>query len=268
MALRLHWSDERYARIYCRDTLDWMALSWNAQALWMQLNRKATRSGRIDLGRVGLRGVAALVGRPDMAPEIEKALAELLADGCVRHEDDTLVIPDFRDAQEAATSGAERMRRLRERRAEMEASEAGARDETSPPEDEPPPPLSDETSRKVTRGYGTARTGRYGTARAPGNGTALPGREDAGSEAGDEREERRLGRVVFALDTWRTVADVASALGRRPGPVEDDLRALRREGFVESAERIPEGGGPSAGRVVHWRRVPSGDAAAAAGGRS
>ena len=83
MALRLHWPDERYARIYCRDTLDWLALSWDAQALWTALNRKATRAGRIDLGRVGRRGVAALVGRAELAERLAAALDELLVDGCV-----------------------------------------------------------------------------------------------------------------------------------------------------------------------------------------
>src|SRR5690242_5222631 len=127
MALRLDWSEERYARIYCRDTLDWQCLSWNAQALWMHLNRKATRSGRIDLGRSGLRGVPALVGRPDMRQELEQAMAELLGDGCVVLEGDVLVIPDFVEAQEAVSSGAKRMRELRERKREEGALASGDR---------------------------------------------------------------------------------------------------------------------------------------------
>lgn len=162
MALRLDWSEERYARIYCRDTLDWQTLSWNAQALWMQLNRKATRSGRIDLGRSGLRGVPALVGRPDM-PELHKAMQDLLDDGCVRLEGDVLVIPDFVEAQEAVSSGAKRMRELRERR----------REEEGEPGDSP---------------------GRTRGGACPANGcrlpdSDLPAREDGEAEAGGNREK-------------------------------------------------------------------------------
>jgi hypothetical protein len=302
MALRLAWSDERYVRVYVRDTLDWAALSWDAQALWCQLNRKATRTGRIDLGRVGRRGVAALLGRAELAERIDAALGELLEDGCVRLDGSALVIPDFVEAQEAVASGGKRMRELRERRREdvtepaasvTEASvtrtsrgqAAGASDETSPraraadvpgadrgaarPQQAPEDPGGgDETSRNVTRGYSTARKVQHGTdstvehgapADVPPTSRPLPAREAAGNEAGDLGPLQ--GRVLLTLDGWRTVADLAAALRRSPGRVEEDLRALRRECLVESAER----GSPP---VMHWRRISVAGEAAAAGGRS
>ena len=35
----MRWEDERYVRIYTRDTPSWMLLSWDAQALFLQLLR-------------------------------------------------------------------------------------------------------------------------------------------------------------------------------------------------------------------------------------
>jgi DNA-binding transcriptional ArsR family regulator len=267
MALRLQWSDERYVRIYTRDTLDWSALSWDAQGLWTALNRKATRTGRIDLGRVGRRGVAALVGRAELADRLGAALDELLADGCVRIEGSALVIPDFIEAQEAVSSGAKRMREHRERQREAEeeaASGATPGDAPSPSGDETSP--GDETSQNVTRGYSTAQHGTEGTARPPGRGAAVPAREDAGNGTGapagdalsrsfaaelDEeasREDRQRARTLCALGAaWRTVAEIAEALKRSPRKVESDLVDLRREGVVERQEV----GTPP---VMHWRR--------------
>jgi hypothetical protein len=88
MALRLHWPDERYVRIYIRDTPDWLGLSFDAQGLYCLLNRKADRRGRIALGRLGRKGVAAILHRIDLWPRLEPALAELEADGCIRVEGD------------------------------------------------------------------------------------------------------------------------------------------------------------------------------------
>jgi hypothetical protein len=251
MALRLHWSDERYVRIYCRDTIEWAALSWDAQALYVQINRKADRRGYIALGRVGRRGVAALLGRADLWCQVlEPALAELEADGCVRVEGDVLVIADFVEAQEAVSSGRARQAKYREgKRAGDEPSPDG--DETSP---------SNEASQKVTPGYSTAETARHGTARPPdAQGPTLAGDElsrsfAAALDAEPTREDRLRARVLAALgDGWRTCADVASALKRSPHAVEDDLLALRRKGVVERAER----GSPP---VFHWRLVVLGSA--------
>jgi hypothetical protein len=283
MALRLDWSEERYARIYCRDTLDWQCLSWNAQALWTALNRKATRSGRIDLGRSGLRGVPALVGRPDM-PQLMQAMDELLADGCVVLEGDVLVIPDFVEAQEAVSSGAKRMRELRERRREEDALANGDRlpdgelparevGGTEPGKGSPKAPLGpspmtaespvtptsrrvternagDESSQNVTRGYSTEREARHGAPGGP-QGDALSTTFAAELEAEASEDDVRKGRVLAAMGAeWRTPYEIAVALqGRRKRPDVDavvrDLAELQRRGLVERAER----GAPP---VTHW----------------
>lgn len=113
----MRWEDERYVRVYTRDTGDWLGLSFEAQALFLMLLRKVDRIGELHLGRRGLDSVPALLGHPDKAERLTPALRELLADGCVRLADDgaKLFVPNFLKAQEAAKSPAERKREQRER---------------------------------------------------------------------------------------------------------------------------------------------------------
>jgi hypothetical protein len=107
------WSNERYVRLYTRDTPDWLLLSWEARSLWMHLLRKFDRSGVIDLGRHGLRGLAATVLMPQEV--VERALPELVEDGCLVHNDQHLVAPNYLPANEASSSDAQRAREYRER---------------------------------------------------------------------------------------------------------------------------------------------------------
>lgn len=123
----MRWEDERYVRIYTRDTADWLALSFDAQALFVLLLRKIDRAGLLPLGKHGNRSVAAVLGQGALWPRLEPALEELLADGCIRIEGSTLVVPNFIEAQEAAMSD-------RQRKAEQRAR---ARDQAAPPRDDP-----------------------------------------------------------------------------------------------------------------------------------
>jgi hypothetical protein len=117
----MDWANERYVRVYTRDTADWDALSWQAQALFVLLLRKVDRSGVYDMGRQGGRAVANTLKMP---PElVESALDELLEDGCLEHHGRSLVVPNFLEAQEAAQSDRHRMREMRARRREIARSE-------------------------------------------------------------------------------------------------------------------------------------------------
>lgn len=117
----MRWEDERYVRVYTRDTVDWLRLSWDAQALLVQLLRKADRHGEIALGREGLEGVAILLGHRGLwASRIRPAIEELLADGCLVtrcHQESpvALVFRNFVAAQETRSSDAQRKRDQRER---------------------------------------------------------------------------------------------------------------------------------------------------------
>lgn len=102
----MRWEDERYVRVYTRDTPDWLALGWEAQALLMLTLRKVDRAGMLDLGKAGPRGLAALVGMP--AEVVEPALQTLLRDGCAAMSGSVLVFPNFIEAQETPQSDRQR----------------------------------------------------------------------------------------------------------------------------------------------------------------
>lgn len=110
----MDWSNERYVRIYTRDTADWLMLSWEARSVFLHLVRKADRAGVIELGKHGLRGVAVLISAPQDV--VESAVEELVADGCLEYGDNSLVIPNFIEAQEAKQSDTQRKRESRQRR--------------------------------------------------------------------------------------------------------------------------------------------------------
>lgn len=113
----MDWANERYVRVYTRDTADWLALSWQARALLMFILRKADRVGAIELGRHGIRGLAGVVGMP---PDVvDPAMQELLTDGAVQLVGSSLLVPNFIDAQEATASPTQRSREHRERKRDM-----------------------------------------------------------------------------------------------------------------------------------------------------
>lgn len=113
----MNWEDERYVRLYVRDTGDWCALSWDAQALLMHLFRKADRSGIVQLGKRGRANLPAMLGHGNEAVRIDSALSELVLDGCVElRGDNLLVIPNFTKAQEAKQSDRRRQEESRGKR--------------------------------------------------------------------------------------------------------------------------------------------------------
>jgi hypothetical protein len=112
----LDWSNERFIKLYTRDTADWMTLSFDAQALFMMILRKVDRAGRLELGRHGIKAVAVAIGHGSLWSRLEPALQELLADGCLQITSDhkTLLVRNFVEAQEARKSNAQRQRDFKE----------------------------------------------------------------------------------------------------------------------------------------------------------
>lgn len=117
----MNWPDERYVRVYTRDTTEWMLLGWEGQCVLVMMMRKADRAGIVDMGRHGPRGLAVLLGMP--VDIVTRGLEGLFADGCVERHDNKLVIRNFIEAQEAVASPAQRQRVYRER--ERDAIRAG-----------------------------------------------------------------------------------------------------------------------------------------------
>lgn len=109
----MDWANERYARLFVRDTPEWLILPWQAKALWPLLVRKFDRSGVLAT-RLGLRGVAVLVGLP--MDVVEPGVAALIEDGCLQLHELGYLAPNFLEAQETPQSDAIRKRESRERR--------------------------------------------------------------------------------------------------------------------------------------------------------
>lgn len=118
----MRWEDERYVRLYTRDTVDWLGLSFIAQGLFCLILRKVDRAGLLRLGKPGKRGVAIAIGFGGEWPRLEPALEELLVDGCIQIRGEHLVIPNFIEAQEATQSDAQRKRESRARDRDLKAS--------------------------------------------------------------------------------------------------------------------------------------------------
>ena len=109
----MRWDDERYVRIYTRDTAEWLALSWEARGLLMELLRKADRAGFVQTGKLEAKGLAALARMP--LDVVERALPELLEDGCLTRVEKGYLFGNFVAAQETRSNDAQRKRDQRER---------------------------------------------------------------------------------------------------------------------------------------------------------
>jgi hypothetical protein len=112
----MNWSDERYVRLYTRDTPEFAALPWQARLLWAALLRKMDRAGVLAV-RPGPRRIA-MVAALLQVPEdfVALGLAALLDDGCLVESELGYCAPNFIEAQECEMSDAQRQRESRGRR--------------------------------------------------------------------------------------------------------------------------------------------------------
>lgn len=143
----MRWEDERYVRLYTRDTITWKMLPWEGKALLALLFRKVDRAGLIDVGDYGAEGVAALVDLP--TDVVSEGLAALIKARTVQWAEGgtVLLVPNFLTAQEAHQSDAQRKRDQRERVV------AKAKLDAITPEMSHGVTKSHETGQKVTTGH-------------------------------------------------------------------------------------------------------------------
>lgn len=115
----MDWSEERYVRVYTRDTADLLAFGWEGRLVWYELLRKADRCGVIEHG-----------GDLDILPELLRVPPEIFRVGLERIvkrrsaqvTDRAIVIPNHVPANEAKQSDAHRQRESRARRRQMAMS--------------------------------------------------------------------------------------------------------------------------------------------------
>lgn len=111
----MDFANERYVRLYVRDTITWKRLGWDGQNVLTQLLRKADRSGVIDLGGVEPWEVpVVLCGAPE--DQARRGMARILELECAVQDGDRLVFPRYIEANECAQSDAQRQRESRAKR--------------------------------------------------------------------------------------------------------------------------------------------------------
>lgn len=110
----MNWSDERYVKVYARDTANWKMLPWEAKAVWLLLLRKLDGAGIVDTGSHDRNKVLALI--LDVPSDIvAKAIPALLADGTLVEVERGLLAPNFIDSQEARKTDTQSKRDQRQR---------------------------------------------------------------------------------------------------------------------------------------------------------
>lgn len=122
----MDWANERYVRVYIRDTGDWLMWPWQTRALLVFIFRKVDRSGVLHLGKGKLRALSAVVGMPE--EEVAIGLEPLIEDGCVQLSGDKLIVPNFMEAQETPQSDKLRKQASRERSREDAIASIGPRE--------------------------------------------------------------------------------------------------------------------------------------------
>ena len=144
----MDWTNERYVKLYTRDTTAMLMLAWDELALFWSLLRKVDRAGTLDLEGYGMHAVSVHLRCPlDVA---ERAVAAWVKVGWVEMAgDDTLVVPSHLPAQDANKSDKLRQAELRERRREDACAKSAKSGENVT--------IRDETSRDVTQSHTASR---------------------------------------------------------------------------------------------------------------
>lgn len=109
----MDWANERYVRLYTKDTGDWLMWPWQTRALFVFILRKADRAGVVHFGKGGIPALAAMVGMPSR--DVTEWIAPLIEDGCIKLNGEYLCIPNYIAAQETPQSDKARQRQSRER---------------------------------------------------------------------------------------------------------------------------------------------------------
>lgn len=139
----MNWADEPWVKLYRRNTADWLAVGWEARAVYHELLKHVNRRGQIVLGRSGLRGLAVVLQMPQDV--VERSIPILAEDGALVASSTELVLVNFVEAQETRQSDAARKRAQRER--EKDHPDDESQNVTSPNGS------ADRSSRNVTESH-------------------------------------------------------------------------------------------------------------------
>ena len=112
----MNFEDERFVKIYPRNTTNWKLLGWEGRCVLMMLLREVDRAGCLDL-EGGMEGLALLL---DLPPDVtERGFSACVKRGSVVQNGNTAIIPNFVKAQEARQTDRVRQAESRARRREL-----------------------------------------------------------------------------------------------------------------------------------------------------
>jgi hypothetical protein len=140
----MNWSDERYVKLYVRNTATWVLWPWQARAVFPSLLRVANGAGIVETGPSGIAALCVLIAMPREV--VEPAMAALIADGTVEAIRSGFLMPKFIEAQEATKTDTLRKRdhrmRLRDQARviiEPPVTQGHSGSPSSPAQPSPPP---------------------------------------------------------------------------------------------------------------------------------
>ena len=118
----MDWANERYVRVYTRDTTTMLRLGWEGRSVFFHLLRAVDRSGVLDIGDMEPWEAAMIhFGFPE-------ALARTGMERCMElstvvHNGMSLALPNYLEAQETRKTDAQRQRESRQRRRQAAVTE-------------------------------------------------------------------------------------------------------------------------------------------------
>ena len=116
----MNFDDERFVKIYPRNTTNWKLLGWEGRCVLMMLLREVDRAGCLDI-EGGMEGLALLL---DLPPDVTvRGFVACVKRGSVVQNGNLAIIPNFVRAQDARQTDRVRQAESRARRREVAMSQ-------------------------------------------------------------------------------------------------------------------------------------------------
>lgn len=242
----MDWSNERYVRLYTRDTADMVAVGWEGRTVLYELLRKVDRSGVLDHG-----------GEVELVPEILRlpqdlfltGFARLVKRGVILVTETALVLRNFIDAQESEQTDRQRQAESRARRRDKAmasgATPAEAKKAARPDYYKEPVTPGHTGSHVVTAGH--SEPSLPSLAEPEEISSAEPTLLASGTNPGHELPKKRRKKPTEATEQEQGAAvTVLGKLSERSGreyrPTTSEhvklIVALLRRGYSESELRL------------------------------
>lgn len=141
----MDWTNERYVRLYTRDTETVLLQPWQSRHIFREMCRKCDRAGVIEC-KTGPRGLAVILQMASDVETVAKYLPHLVDDGSVVEIQGGYFLPNFMEANEAPQSDKQRAKESRNNRRDRAHAQkilAASQNER----------LSHETNENVTSGH-------------------------------------------------------------------------------------------------------------------